>query len=106
MAGSCKIYNLILTGLLVLGYCYAIAADDTPLFNNQNDTLIYPNYSYEHIPDYNYSEIEQQFFQIESEIPLSFNTRIKAFIDYFTIKDREYTKNVLGKLDLYFPLLF
>ena len=71
---------------------------------NTNDTLIYPNYSYEHIPDFSYDQIEERFMQMDSEIPLSFNTRIKAFIDYFTIRDREYTKSVLGKLDIYFPL--
>jgi len=69
-----------------------------------NDTLIYPAYKYEHIPDFTYEEIEERFMQMDSEIPLSFNSRIKAFIDYFTIRDREYTKSVLGKLDLYFPL--
>lgn len=104
MAVSYNTYKLLITCLLIVGYGQIIAADDTPFIDNKSDTLIYPNYTYEHIPDYNYSEIEQQFLQIESEIPLSFNTRIKAFIDYFTIKDREYTKNVLGKLDLYFPL--
>jgi membrane-bound lytic murein transglycosylase D len=104
MAGSFKLYNLLFTCLLFIGYGYTLASDDIALYGDQKDTLIYPNYTYEHVPDYNYSEIEQQFLQIESEIPLSFNTRIKAFIDYFTIKDREYTKNVLGKLDLYFSL--
>jgi membrane-bound lytic murein transglycosylase D len=71
---------------------------------NTNDTLIYPVYTFEHIPDFTYEEIEERFMQMDSEIPLSFNSRIKAFIDYFTIRDREYTKSVLGKLDLYFPL--
>jgi len=104
MAVSYKTYKLLITCLLIAGYGQIIAADDTPFIDDKSDTLIYPNYTYEHIPDYNYSEIERQFLQIESEIPLSFNTRIKAFIDYFTIKDRAYTKNVLGKLDLYFPL--
>ena len=72
--------------------------------HSSNDTLIYPAYTYEHIPDYTYAEIEERFMQMDSEIPLTFNTRIKAFIDYFTIKDREYTKNVLGKMHIYFPL--
>jgi membrane-bound lytic murein transglycosylase D len=104
MAGNYGKYILICMSLFFIGCYHTFAADETPLFDQHKDTLIYPNYSYEHIPDFNYSEIEQQFLQIESEIPLTFNTRIKAFIDYFTIKDREYTKYVLGKLHWYFPL--
>jgi len=68
------------------------------------DTLTYPNYTYEYIPDFTYEEIEERFHSMDSEIPLTYNSRIKAFIDYFTVKDREYTKMVLGKLHLYFPL--
>lgn len=41
---------------------------------------------------------------IEGEIKLTYNDRIHAFINYFTIKDRDYTRMVLGRKDLYFPL--
>ena len=89
-------FTIVTSPLLSLAYSSSI--------HSSNDTLIYPTYTYEHIPDYTYAEIEERFMQMDSEIPLSFNTRIKAFIDYFTVKDREYTKNVLGKMHIYFPL--
>lgn len=41
---------------------------------------------------------------IEGAIRLTYNDRIHAFINYFTIKDRDYTKMVLRRKDLYFPL--
>ena len=99
-------YGLILTILMIATGMTRLFADE--VFSDslfvEKDSLLYPVYSYEHIPDFNYEEIEKRFLDLESEIPLTFNTRIKAFIDYFTIKDREYTKMVLGRLDLYFPM--
>lgn len=41
---------------------------------------------------------------IDSDIPLRYNDRIHAFINYFTIKDREYTRMVMRRKNLYFPL--
>ena len=36
--------------------------------------------------------------------PLTYNRNIQSFIDYFTIRDREWTKSMLRKKDLFFPL--
>ena len=104
MARLWKKYCLLTISLLLIGCIHSLIADEIISDGLQEDTLIYPNYSYEFVPDFNYTEVEHRFMQLESEIPLNFNTRIKAFIDYFTVKDREYTKKVLGKLHLYFPL--
>lgn len=41
---------------------------------------------------------------IEKSIPLHYNERVHAFIDYFTIRDRDYTRMVLARKDLYFPI--
>lgn len=41
---------------------------------------------------------------IQGDIRLKYNDRIHAFINYFTIKDRDYTRMVLSRKDLYFPL--
>ena len=41
---------------------------------------------------------------IQSGIPLRYNDRIHAFINYFTVKDREYTRMVMRRKNLYFPL--
>ena len=104
MLKASKKYTLLTTIFfaIVTAPLFSFAYSSSDLYTN--DTLIYPAYTYEHIPDFTYEEIEERFMQMDSEIPLSFNSRIKAFIDYFTIRDREYTKSVLGKLDLYFPL--
>ena len=69
-----------------------------------SDSLFVPTYTYECIPDVTYDTMEQRLARIESQIPLHFNTKVKAFIDYFTIKNREYTRKVAGRSYYYFPL--
>ena len=56
------------------------------------------------IPDNTYDESADRMTCIENEVPLVFNERVMAFIDYFAIKDREYTKDIIQKKELYFPL--
>jgi membrane-bound lytic murein transglycosylase D len=41
---------------------------------------------------------------LQNEVPLSYNEKVHAFINYFLIRDREHTRNVMRKRDLYFPL--
>ncbi len=41
---------------------------------------------------------------IEQTIALTYNDKVHAFINYFTIRDREYTRMVQRRKDLYFPL--
>ena len=55
-------------------------------------------------PEVPYELMEDRLKCVEGSIPLVFNDRIKSFIDYFTIRDREYTKSVLTNRDLFFPI--
>ena len=41
---------------------------------------------------------------LEKKMPLHYNDKIHAFINYFTVRDREYTKMVVRRKNLYFPL--
>ncbi|RIJ43144.1 lytic transglycosylase domain-containing protein [Pontibacter oryzae] len=41
---------------------------------------------------------------IQSEIPLVFNDYVRNFIDYFTIRNRKYTRTMLARENVYFPL--
>lgn len=56
------------------------------------------------IPDNTYDEIADRMTCIENEVPLHFNERVSAFIDYFAIKDRNYTRDIIRKKELYFPI--
>jgi len=41
---------------------------------------------------------------IQKKIPLVYNDRIHSFINYFTVRDREYTKLMMRRKNLYFPI--
>ncbi|MFT5914755.1 MAG: membrane-bound lytic murein transglycosylase D [Flammeovirgaceae bacterium] len=41
---------------------------------------------------------------LENEVPLVFHKRVKAFINYFAVKDREFTKRILQRKNIYFPI--
>jgi membrane-bound lytic murein transglycosylase D len=41
---------------------------------------------------------------IKKTIPLRYNDKVHAFINFFTVKDREYTRMIIHRMNLYFPL--
>jgi membrane-bound lytic murein transglycosylase D len=41
---------------------------------------------------------------LPTSIPLIYNDKVHAFINYFTVKDREYTRLMMRRKNLYFPL--
>ena len=41
---------------------------------------------------------------LQQTIPLTYNTTVHGFIDYFTVRNRDYTRTMQRKKDLYFPL--
>ncbi len=59
---------------------------------------------YEHVPDPGYDLIEDRISCMNNQIDITFNPRVKAFIDYFAIRDRDYTRMVVKRLQVYFPL--
>jgi membrane-bound lytic murein transglycosylase D len=60
---------------------------------------------YEHIPETPEELIADRLTCIENEIELTFNSQVKSFVDYFTIRDREYTKKVAALQTKYFPMI-
>ena len=59
----------------------------------------------EYIPgDDDPAMIEDRLACIERTMPLTYNERIHAFINYFTVKDREYTRMMMRRKNLYFPI--
>ncbi len=64
-----------------------------------------PVSDYEYIPgDTDYDLMADRLSCIEKEIPLNYNTRVAAFINYFAVKDREYTKMIIERKNVYFPI--
>lgn len=60
---------------------------------------------FEHVPgDDDPALIADRLACIEKTMPLVYNERIHAFINYFTVKDREYTRMMMRRKNLYFPI--
>lgn len=60
---------------------------------------------FDHIPgDDDPALIADRLACIERTMPLTYNDRIHAFINYFTVKDREYTRMMMRRKNLYFPI--
>ncbi len=56
------------------------------------------------IPEETDELIQDRLSCIETSIPLTFNPTVRQFIDYFTIRNRKYTKTMLQRENVYFPL--
>ncbi|MDW3197136.1 MAG: LysM peptidoglycan-binding domain-containing protein [Cytophagales bacterium] len=61
-------------------------------------------FEYDAMPDVTYDEIADRMACLENTIPLVFNDRVKSFVDYFTIKNRDYTVEVLNRKERYFKV--
>ena len=59
----------------------------------------------EYVPaEDNYDWIADKLSCLESDVPLTFNDRVYAFIKHFTTKDRDFIKRVIKRKELYFPV--
>lgn len=66
--------------------------------------LFEPAYDYEYIPDVSYDLIEDRLSCMQSDMPLTFNENVQSFVNYFAVKDRAYTRLMIRRRDLYFPI--
>ena len=66
--------------------------------------VVLPNYHYEYIPDFTYEEVAGRIEKMESEMDFELNDRVFSFIQYFTVRNREYMKMVLARKEQYFPM--
>jgi membrane-bound lytic murein transglycosylase D len=84
-----------------------VEAEEEMLF--KEDTATYVYYSVpsdvEYIPgDDDPDLIRDRLACIEKRVQLTYNERVHAFINYFTVRDREYTRMVAQRKNLYFPI--
>lgn len=59
---------------------------------------------YEYLPDISYDTIEVKLQALEGEVELNLTPKVKAFIDYFTVRNREYTRKAMANANFYFPI--
>ncbi|HZY82549.1 MAG TPA: LysM peptidoglycan-binding domain-containing protein [Cyclobacteriaceae bacterium] len=62
-------------------------------------------YDLEYVPaDETPEVLEARLTSLQKDVRLIYNEKVHAFINYFLIRDREHTRNVMRKKDIYFPL--
>lgn len=76
---------------------------------SESDSLTYSAYELpwdlEYVPGEDAPEIiRERLSALQRTIPLRYHERVHAFINYFTVRDREYTRMVIRRRDLYFPV--
>jgi membrane-bound lytic murein transglycosylase D len=69
-----------------------------------SEETIAPIYQFEYIPDFTYDEVAKKIKAMDTDMPFELNERIFAFINYFTVRNREYTRMVLQRQNIYFPM--
>ncbi|WP_230981506.1 lytic transglycosylase domain-containing protein [Echinicola salinicaeni] len=74
------------------------------LIEADNEAVIEPVYDYEFIPDFTYEEVNDRVRKMDTGMPFELNETIFAFINYFTVRNREYSKMTLARKEIYFPL--
>ncbi|UII33324.1 transglycosylase SLT domain-containing protein [Fulvivirga ulvae] len=103
--------------LLLIALCFFSLKKSEAKFNSYDsltgpvslsdtlDNYYFPESDYEFIPaDADFDLIKDRLSCIENEIPLHYNNRVHAFVNYFAVKDRDYTRMIIKRKNLYFPL--
>lgn len=120
---SCKIktYPLnslrrLLCGALLCAFCLpaARAQEEIPLPLKLSAEMQIPDSllaiveierpSYDYIPDATYEEVADRISCMNTDIDITFNKTVMAFVDYFAIRNRDYTRMVVERQQVYFPL--
>lgn len=97
--------TFVLIGLVACFPAWSSSFQFSAIVGDSSDQQLFePVYDYEYVPDASYDLIEDRIACISSEIPLHFNEKVKAFVDYFTVKDREYTRLMIRRREIYFPI--
>ncbi|MEN2281576.1 LysM peptidoglycan-binding domain-containing protein [Algoriphagus sp. SE2] len=104
-----KIWNIsfilvIFASLIPLSQALSQEDDQILVSNSFSQEEVIPNYHYEYIPDFTYAEVEERISKMDSELAFELNDRIFSFIQYFTVRNRDYTRMVLARKDLFFDL--
>lgn len=60
--------------------------------------------SYDYAPDFTYEEMQFRYDKLDLNIDIAFNDQVKAFINYFAVRNREYTREMIRRKEIYFPI--
>lgn len=91
--------------ICMLGLSTSFAqTEDSQLQTALSQDKIVPNYHYEYVPDFTYEEVDRRIKAMDIEMKFELNDKVFSFIQYFTVRNRDYTKMVLARKEMYFPM--
>ncbi|MEO1051257.1 MAG: LysM peptidoglycan-binding domain-containing protein [Bacteroidota bacterium] len=100
--------TIILTVIL----CLSVAFDsfgNTDTLNVQADSteqgFYIPEHEYDFIvDDFTYDQVQDRLSCLQQSVPFNYNNRVHAFVNYFVVKNRDYTRLMLQRENVYFPI--
>lgn len=96
---------ILLTGMPFYGNHSQAQENSDRLDKEWDESLaIAPQYDYEYIPDFTYEQVNTRIQLMNTDMPFELNETIYGFIDYFVVRNRPYTKMVLERMEVFFPL--
>ncbi len=95
---------VIIASLIPLYQAFPQQDDQNIASTTFSEEEIVPNYHYDYIPDFTYDQVAERISKMDSEMAFELNDRIFSFIQYFTVRNRDYTKMVLARKELFFDL--
>ncbi|WP_304516898.1 lytic transglycosylase domain-containing protein [Cecembia rubra] len=97
-----------ITFSFALMFLLGISVHGQELYHFSNSSIdeetISPVYQFDYIPDFTYDQVDKRIKAMQTDMPFELNDRIFSFINYFVVRNREYTKMVLKRKAYYFPL--
>ena len=90
--------------LALIAFSPVFSYDTTDATPGDTIGLFKPDYAYDYVPDASYELIEDRLSCISTSMPLTFNERVQSFVNYFAVRDRDYTREVIRRKNLYFPI--
>jgi len=91
--------------IICIFFCNSLFAEVSDTTKVDSTNHYFYETDHEHIPaDADFDLIADRLSCIENTIPLNYNERVHAFVNYFAVKDREYTKMIIRRKNIYFPI--
>ncbi len=81
----------------------AFSQEKGSLYSSQLDVVL-PNYQYEFVPDFTYEEVNERIQKMDLEMEFELNEQVFSYIQFFTIRNRNWLKMVLARKEQYFPM--
>lgn len=66
------------------------------------DSIVLPNFDY--VPDFKGSEVRARLNSVSGRVELTYNSYVFSFIDFLTVRNREYARMILRRQTLYMPI--